>query len=451
MDANDSFTDSFHSCDSLVKVNINPNSSIHYLSTVDQLSYEASDVDDEDLSINTEQVSIRNNPIDKNQSSPPPIFVVDPKFSKLSPKRDEGSIQSSISPLHNSVTYPTAAPSSSLCVNDYSSINLAFIFIEPDANNEAVRDLVVSTIFENLVEFNVGNCINAEFEICSSIEGRERVVDSHFGELAEYATNTTIEQMKIPKKKFHDKFGESLLQVKKENRIHNALRGLTECACSPEIMNKAWHDAQEKGKVLRVKENLFCGNLVMNQRNVYIINGFYMASRSKYLASYSSIHAYCIQWAEETLSWSEFQRKLIGNDDPATAAFGTLRRMIYENYKELGLETRPDKTSNALYVSSSPLRGLVDRCNWLSREIGEDEYGCMLLGKGIPEPVLQSWCDNVIVQVPLTKSLLPMKVQTYVDGMNTYQCTEALLHVYDQELFGNSGHNRKCSSNCTIS
>lgn len=444
--------DSFHSSDSPLTSTNNANSSLS-ISAGDHPSFEASDVD-EDLSLETDPLT-RANSIDKTPISPPPLFVVDPRLSRISPRKDEGSVLSSISPLHNtSITYPTApAPSSSLNWNDNTSINLAFIFIEPQANNEAVRDLVVSTIFENLVEFNVENCIKAEYDISSAVDGFERLVDSHFGEVAAYAVHRPIEKVKIPRKKFHEKFGETYLQVKKEKRLHNALKGLVECGCTPDQMYDAWQEAESLGKILRVSDHILCGNLVLNQRNVYIINGFYMSVRGQYLASYSSIHAYCIQWTEETLTWNDFQKKLIGGDDPATAEAGSLRSLIYNSYEELGLESRPTISSNALYVSASPLRALVDRCNWLSREIGEDEYGRMLLGRGVPESVVSDWCNNVIVDTPSTeKSSVPMKVHSYVDGMSTSQCTEALLQIYDRELFGDIVEaNNKCSPSCIIS
>eukprot|EP00957_Ditylum_brightwellii_P060651 4605071-Ditylum_brightwellii.AAC.1 len=67
----------------------------------------------------------------------------------------------------------------------------------------------------------------------------------------------------------------------------------------------------------------------------------------------------------------------------------------------MGLVSPPsvyDKST--IYVSPSPLRALSERCTWLSRSPNNDDYGKVLLRRGVPEEQILEWFTDPMVKLP---------------------------------------------------
>ena len=236
---------------------------------------------------------------DSSNLSDPPLETID----------TVPSLEGAVSPLVLTVNADTTHQlSTSLDSIDYSlridePANQALVFIKPDANNKAVCDLVRTRLMENinpLADDDEGKII-AEYEITSEHIQRGRFTDKHFKLLAINAMNVSGSGVKTSPEKFKSLFGEELKVVKQEKRIYNAVEALSALSCSPEELEKAWYEAvadSSKGKVKRLEDSLYCGNLMMNNKNVYVINGFYIAARGKFVVEGASIHAFIIQWNE---------------------------------------------------------------------------------------------------------------------------------------------------------
>eukprot|EP00557_Chaetoceros_sp_GSL56_P008603 CAMPEP_0176492178 /NCGR_PEP_ID=MMETSP0200_2-20121128/8845_1 /TAXON_ID=947934 /ORGANISM="Chaetoceros sp., Strain GSL56" /LENGTH=339 /DNA_ID=CAMNT_0017889693 /DNA_START=813 /DNA_END=1835 /DNA_ORIENTATION=- len=189
-----------------------------------------------------------------------------------------------------------------------------------------------------------------------------------------------------------------------------------------------------------------------------VLNGFYMAMRNEYLEPSSCVHAYVIQWSAEMLPWKDFLTRAIGSSDPSKALPDSLRRTIYDRYRYLEMEERPNEFFNAIHASESPLEGLAERLNWsFSKTVQQDEFGKTLLGKGIPESKILEWCENSKVSMSRNDATATiggryvdvagmMDIFDVVKGMDTRECLDTLIQVYDCELFGSKEgreHKRK--------
>lgn len=308
-----------------------------------------------------------------------------------------------------------------------------------------------------------GGRIIAEYDISSDLIREGRLVEKQFKLLARHATEISGSAAEISEREFKEVFTEDLQIVKNEKRIYNAREALSGLACNPSRLEQAWREVEEdssKGKIHCFGPDCYCGNLVLNGKNVYVMNGHFMALREQFIKAGSSTRAYVIQWAVDTLSWEDFLTKAIGAVDPSKAVPDSLRRTIFEKYRILGMDAQPTLRNDCIHASASPLEGLAERLHWCSKKVHQDEYGRILLGKGIPEAKILDWCDNVIV-MPLQEEGVfesggECRIFDVVQGLNSKECAEKLTQVYDQELFGPSGGFKQkgmCSKRdcCTVS
>ena len=129
--------------------------------------------------------------------------------------------------------------------------------------------------------------------------------------------------------------------------------------------------------------------------SIYVFNAFFMSMRNKFVGPNNSIHCYVVEWDPVVLNWKSFRRDLIGVTDPNVAKVGSLRNVILQKYKELGLSTKPNKGDNSIHASASPFEGFFEKLNWLqlkftkgNRHGGgdydeiDDEFGNALLRYG---------------------------------------------------------------------
>eukprot|EP00906_Rhabdomonas_costata_P018744 RCo027331 len=127
---------------------------------------------------------------------------------------------------------------------------------------------------------------------------------------------------------------------------------------------------------------------------VFVINGFYMAMREKYTKPTASISYYLVEWDQSKLSWADFRAKVLGATDPTTAASGSVRRKILEQYKELGLTSVPNVGDNGVHASASPFEALAERMNWVGASLDSDEFAQAMIKAGIPAATIKDWTKD---------------------------------------------------------
>jgi nucleoside diphosphate kinase len=127
---------------------------------------------------------------------------------------------------------------------------------------------------------------------------------------------------------------------------------------------------------------------------IYVINGFYASMRQVYTAASAKIHWYDVEWESKDNSWEDFRGKVLGATDPTTAAAGSLRRLIFEQYEALGLTEEPNVGLNGVHASASPFEAYAERLNWLKAAADADSFGVAALAAGVNAEVLAAWTKD---------------------------------------------------------
>lgn len=70
-----------------------------------------------------------------------------------------------------------------------------------------------------------------------------------------------------------------------------------------------------------------------------------------------------------------------------------------EQYKKLGLATKPNTGDNGVHASASPFEALAERNNWLGKSVEEDSYGKGLIAAGVPLATISKWSGDCQVSV----------------------------------------------------
>jgi len=165
------------------------------------------------------------------------------------------------------------------------------------------------------------------------------------------------------------------------------------------------------------------------QTDGYVINGFYMSMREKFVAKDASITYLMVEWDEKDLSWGDFRGKVLGATDPAKAEKGSLRATILETYEELGLKSEPNTGDNGVHGSASPFEGLCERMNWAETKMKEDAFGKALLDLKIDQKVIMDWTKDPQIEVDGKKTSL----FDFMEDVDASKCLEKAKSVAKAE------------------
>jgi nucleoside diphosphate kinase len=127
---------------------------------------------------------------------------------------------------------------------------------------------------------------------------------------------------------------------------------------------------------------------------IFVINGFYAAMRQVYTDADAKLHWFDVEWSSSDSSWEDFRGVILGATDPTTAAQGSLRREIFEQWQALGLSEEPNVGLNGVHASASPFEGLAERLNWLGADLKTDSFGSALLAAGLSEETIRAWSKD---------------------------------------------------------
>lgn len=70
-----------------------------------------------------------------------------------------------------------------------------------------------------------------------------------------------------------------------------------------------------------------------------------------------------------------------------------------DQYKKLGLASKPNTGDNGVHASASPFEALAERNNWLGKSIEDDLYGKGLLAASVPLDTIKKWSGDCQVAV----------------------------------------------------
>jgi len=163
-------------------------------------------------------------------------------------------------------------------------------------------------------------------------------------------------------------------------------------------------------------------------KEAYVINGFYMSMREKYTKPSAKIHYFVVEWDGDQLCWEDFRGQVLGATDPETAVAGSLRRLILEQWEELGLASKPDVGDNGVHASASPFEALAERMNWLGTSLQDDSFGKAML-TNIPRDTILAWTKDPQIQLAgAAKSCFDS-----LEDTNSQECLNIAQKIAGQE------------------
>jgi len=260
--------------------------------------------------------------------------------------------------------------------------NVAFVFIKPHANNLKTQEKVASVFASK------GITVVQEGEFTGDVIDRDMLIDQHYYAIASKATILKPEEIPVPEEKFLETFGVSWADVLASKSAFNALDACKYLEIDVPTLNKLWLDC----KKVKFGGGFYCGVIEMEGKApIYTFNAFFMTMRSKFVSPECSIHYYVVEFAPETLSWSDFRGKVLGPTDPSLAPPGSLRGDITKNYLDYDLTVEPTVSDNCVHASASPFEGLAERMNWLKVSPENDPFGSRVLAAGISADTVRQW------------------------------------------------------------
>ena len=70
-----------------------------------------------------------------------------------------------------------------------------------------------------------------------------------------------------------------------------------------------------------------------------------------------------------------------------------------DQYKYLGLASKPNTGDNGVHASASPFEALAERKNWLGKSVEDDLYGKGLIAAGVSSDTIAKWSGDSQVSV----------------------------------------------------
>mmetsp|Transcript_28754 Transcript_28754/g.61721 ORF Transcript_28754/g.61721 Transcript_28754/m.61721 type:complete len:394 (-) Transcript_28754:422-1603(-) len=273
--------------------------------------------------------------------------------------------------------------------------NSAFVFIKPHAckgTPGSVESVVEGKFKDSGIRVTDKGEISAE-EIDSKM-----FIDTHYGAIASKAVKLQPSELNVPdkgKKQFEAAFGESWDSAIASGKVYNAKDGAAKLGLDSEGVNAEWSKLTRGKDLIKFGGGFYCGKV----KDIYVMNGFYMSMRAAYCNPGEKIQWYTVSWPTDSLSWEDFRGQVLGATDPSEAPKGSIRRSILDEYKKLGLKSKPNTGDNGVHASASPFEALAERNNWLGKSVEEDSYGKGLIAAGVPLETIAKWSGDSQVSV----------------------------------------------------
>mmetsp|Transcript_3841 Transcript_3841/g.4436 ORF Transcript_3841/g.4436 Transcript_3841/m.4436 type:complete len:381 (+) Transcript_3841:30-1172(+) len=301
--------------------------------------------------------------------------------------------------------------------------NSAFLFIKPHACKGAPGKV------ENLVESSLrksGIRITSKGEMKAEVIDKNMHIDTHYGAIASKAVKLVPSELNVPDKGkagFEAMFGEKWDDAVAAGKVYNAKDGATKLGVDGAGLNDKWSKLARGKDLIKFGGGFYCGKV----DGIYIMNGFYMEMRAAYTNPGEKIQWYTVSWPSESLSWEDFRSVVLGATDPTQAPKDSIRRQILDQYKTLGLSTKPNTGDNGVHASASSFEALAERVNWLGATVKSDEFGRGLIAKKVSEETISKWSADS--QVTVEGETAPGKSMSVFDTLEDLDANTILEKV----------------------
>jgi len=301
-------------------------------------------------------------------------------------------------------------------------LNAAFVFIKPHAVTDKVKALAKAGLEKHGIKIVKEGAIKAE------VIDKNKLIDQHYYSIASKATILKPAELNVPEEMFHDKFGLPWNDAVAAGQVFNAKDGCKHLKLSAQQMDEQWAKAKAEKNLIKFGGGFYCGMIAVEGNNpIYVLNGFFMAMRSKFTKKGESIYYYSVEWDPAKLSWADFRGKVLGPTDPAEAPKDSLRGEILAGWQELGLKEVPNVGDNGMHASASPFEALAERNNWLGAPFGKDRYGQELSSEGVTQDVLRLW--SLDPQVALGATAGKGSIFDALEDMDAVPCLEKMVKL----------------------
>lgn len=299
----------------------------------------------------------------------------------------------------------------------------AFVFIKPHAckgKEGAVESVVESKFKESGIRITSKGVIDAK-----TID-EQLLIDNHYGAIASKAVKLKPSELNVPDKGkagFEKMFGESWDAAIASGKVYNAKDAAQKLGLDSERLNQEWSKLSPGRNLIKFGGGFYCGKV----KDIYVMNGFYMSMRAAYCNPGEKIKYYTVQWPADALSWEDFRGSVLGATNPSAAPKGSVRREILDNYKALGLKTKPNTGDNGVHASASPFEAMAERANWLGASIESDPFGKGLLAAGVPKATIEEWVQDS--QVSVEGETAHGKTMSVFDALEDLNADDVLAKV----------------------
>mmetsp|Transcript_26646 Transcript_26646/g.63302 ORF Transcript_26646/g.63302 Transcript_26646/m.63302 type:complete len:298 (-) Transcript_26646:175-1068(-) len=270
-------------------------------------------------------------------------------------------------------------------------MNTALVFVKPHAANDAVLELTKKHLGDKGIK------IVREGELGAQEIKAKGIIDDHYAALAANAVKTLPKDLLVAdanKAKFAQEYGKSWDTAVGDGSFLNLAQYQEKFPdLSAVEVEKRWR----AGATVKLAPGNYVSKIA--EDDVLVINGFYASMRDKFISPGARVLWMVVQFDEANLPWKDFRGSVLGATDPTTASQGSLRRVILEQWKELGLAQEPSTSDNGVHASAGPIEGLRERMIWLGVKAEEDAFGELLASKGVKPALVASLCNNQLVTV----------------------------------------------------
>lgn len=273
--------------------------------------------------------------------------------------------------------------------------NSAFVFIKPHAC-KGIPGKVEALVEEAFAD--AGIRITGKGEMLAETIDKNMHIDTHYGAIASKAVKLQPKDLNVPdkgKQDFEKMFGEKWEVAIASGKVYNAMDGAKKLGVDGAGLNEKWSKLVSGKDLIKFGGGFYCGKV----DGIYIMNGFYMDMRAAYTTPGDKIQWYTVSWPADSLTWQDFRGKVLGATNPAVAPVGSVRRAILDQYKTLGLKSKPNTGDNGVHASASPFEALAERMNWLGADLASDNFGKGLLAVKVTPETIKKWAEDAQVSV----------------------------------------------------
>lgn len=300
-------------------------------------------------------------------------------------------------------------------------VNHGFLYLKPHANTGEARAFLEEFLEERRVQIKFDGEVDTETIVARGIAER------HYGSIAKRAymdpANLVLQPSAMAD--FEAAFGFDWQTALDKGLVYNAPQAMEALKLTAQELDDVWSPLELGKTKIKFGGGFYCGLIA----GIFVINGFYMAMRSTYTKPGRGVRWYFIRWLEEDLRWKSFRRNVLGATDPALASPTSLRALMKEKYRDLGMTSEPNLGENCVHASASPFEAFVEKCNWTDLNFEKDEFASEAERAGVPREFLEEWSDDPLVMFQGRRQ----SVFDILEDLDHSVCINTLKRILDEQ------------------